>query len=82
MTFWSSPLLLSWAISAENTNLLQSWNMVTLLNAKERTFKEFEKIFSAADMRFKLKQWGEAGGAPSSGKSSLHSTPIGLRKKN
>lgn len=56
--------------------------MATLLNAKERTFEEFEKIFSAADKRFKLKQWGEAGGAPSSGKSSLHSTPIGLRKKN
>lgn len=49
--------------------------MATLLNAKERTFEEFEKIFSAADRRFKLKQWGEAGGAPSSGKSSLYSTP-------
>jgi len=49
--------------------------MATLLNAKERTFEEYQKIFSAADRRFKLKQWGEAGGAPSSGKSTLHSTP-------
>ncbi|PWW73811.1 S-adenosyl-L-methionine-dependent methyltransferase [Tuber magnatum] len=44
----------------------QSWNMVTLLNAGERSFDEFEKIFHAADKRFKLKQWGKSGGAPSS----------------
>ncbi|RPB01019.1 S-adenosyl-L-methionine-dependent methyltransferase [Choiromyces venosus 120613-1] len=44
----------------------QNWNMVTLLNAKERTFDEFAEIFYAADKRFKLRQWGESGGAPSS----------------
>ncbi|PUU76443.1 S-adenosyl-L-methionine-dependent methyltransferase [Tuber borchii] len=53
-----------------------SWIMATLLNAKERTFEEFQKIFYAADKRFELKQWGEPGGPPSSGKSSLQSTPL------
>jgi len=45
--------------------------MSTLLNAKERTFEEFQNVFFAADERFELKQWGEAGGPPSSGKCSL-----------
>lgn len=42
--------------------------MITLLNAKERTFEEFAELFRKADPRFRMKQWGEAGGPPSSGK--------------
>jgi len=62
--------------------------MATLLNAKERTFEEFKEIFHAADRRFELKQWGEAGGAPSSGKSShpppsiYQSSGLGRKEKN
>lgn len=44
----------------------QNWNMIHVMNAKERTFAEVEKIFMQADPRFRLKQWGEAGGPPSS----------------
>lgn len=47
----------------------QNWNMITVLNAKERTLEEFAELFRKADDRFILKQWGETGGAPSSGNS-------------
>ncbi|KAG0636674.1 S-adenosyl-L-methionine-dependent methyltransferase [Tuber brumale] len=43
-----------------------SWNMTTLLNARERSFDEYEEIFHAADKRFKVKQWGKSGGPAAS----------------
>jgi hypothetical protein len=41
--------------------------MIQIMNARERTFADVQKIFAQADPRFRLKQWGEAGGPPSSG---------------
>ncbi|KAI5846510.1 S-adenosyl-L-methionine-dependent methyltransferase [Morchella snyderi] len=44
----------------------QNWTMIQIMNARERTFADVQKIFAQADPRFRLKQWGEAGGPPSS----------------
>ncbi|KAG0136002.1 S-adenosyl-L-methionine-dependent methyltransferase [Tuber indicum] len=43
-----------------------NWNMSALLNARERTFAEYEEIFHAADRRFRVKQWGKSGGPAAS----------------